>query len=84
MPRAWGLVWLAQAHRPVPVETPAGWRTRWADEAARHGQDPLPTTMLDPVGVGSREAPGVVERNLAAAHTSLANALTALAESRRA
>ena len=84
VPRAWGLVWLAQAHRPVPVATPAGWRTRWADEAARHGQDPMPTSMLDPVGSGSHEAPGVIERNLAAARTSLAQALASMAGSRRA
>ncbi len=35
VPRAWSLVWLAQAHRDVPAETPAEWRSRWAGDAAR-------------------------------------------------
>ena len=30
VPRSWALVWLAQAHRPVPAETPPEWRARWA------------------------------------------------------
>jgi hypothetical protein len=78
VPRAWGLVWLAQAHRDVPAATPAEWRTRWAAEAARHGQGPLPDTMLDPPDVVSVEPHQVADRNLAAARTALAYALRAL------
>ncbi len=48
VPRSWSLVWLAGAHREVPVETPGSWRDRWSAEAARHGQAPLPTTFDDP------------------------------------
>jgi len=48
VPRAWSLVWLAGAHLEVPAETPAAWRERWATEAARHGQTPLPITFGDP------------------------------------
>ncbi len=33
VPRSWALVWLAQAHREAPAETPADWRERWADVA---------------------------------------------------
>ena len=48
VPRAWALTWLAGAHREVPSTTPAAWRERWADEAARYGQTPLPSTFDDP------------------------------------
>jgi len=78
VPRAWGLVWLAQAHRDVPAATPAKWRTRWAAEAARHGQGPLPDTMLDPPDDVSVEPHQVVDRNLAAARAALTYALRAL------
>ncbi len=47
VPRAWSLVWLAGVHRDVPDATPRGWRERWATEAARHGQTPLPETFVD-------------------------------------
>ncbi len=52
VPRAWGLTWLAGAHRDVPVSTPDAWRDRWAAEAARYGQAPLPTTFVDPPNAG--------------------------------
>jgi acetoin utilization protein AcuC len=48
VPRTWALVWLAAAHRELPRETPPAWRDRWAAEAARFGQTPLPTTFDDP------------------------------------
>ena len=48
VPRSWSLVWLAAAHREVPEETPPAWRERWADEARRYGQAPLPLTFDDP------------------------------------
>ncbi len=47
VPRAWALTWLAGAHREVPSSTPPAWRERWADEAARYGQAPLPETFDD-------------------------------------
>ncbi len=58
VPRAWALTWLAGAHREVPTATPAAWRERWADEAARFGQAPLPTTFDDEPGVGRDGDPG--------------------------
>ena len=52
VPRAWSLVWLAGAHRPVPDATPAAWRERWEGEAARFGQAPLPLTFEDAPNAG--------------------------------
>ncbi len=52
VPRTWSLVWLAGAHRDVPAATSADWRTRWATEAARYGQTPLPATFDDPPNAG--------------------------------
>jgi len=52
VPRTWSLVWLAGAHRDAPDHTPMAWRERWAAEAARHGQGPLPATFLDPPNAG--------------------------------
>jgi acetoin utilization protein AcuC len=78
VPRAWALVWLAQAHRDVPVHTPAGWRARWAAEAAEHGQAPLPETMLDAPGYGHAEPNGVADRNLAVARAAVDFALRAI------
>ncbi len=78
VPRAWGLVWLAQAHRDVPPETPAEWRSRWAAEAARHHQGPPPDTMLDPPDLVPVEPREVAEHNLTAARTALRRALGAL------
>lgn len=48
VPRSWSLVWLAAAHREVPPETPEAWRERWAAEAERYGQAPLPARFDDP------------------------------------
>ncbi len=52
VPRAWSLVWLAGAHQEVPMETPAAWRMRWAAEAGRYGQAPLPITFDDQPNAG--------------------------------
>jgi acetoin utilization protein AcuC len=71
VPRSWALVWLAQAHRQPPVETPAAWRERWAEEAARFGQAPLPTLLLDPAGTAQPESSEVTERNLQSARRAL-------------
>ena len=52
VPRAWALTWLAAAHRDVPERLPAGWRSRWADEAARFGDRSLPETFDDAPNAG--------------------------------
>ncbi|HET7169073.1 MAG TPA: acetoin utilization protein AcuC [Candidatus Limnocylindrales bacterium] len=52
VPRTWALTWLAGAHREVPSSTPAAWRDRWATEAARYGQAPLPATFDDEPNAG--------------------------------
>lgn len=52
VPRAWSLVWLAGAHRPVPDGTAAAWRDRWEGEAERYGQAPLPLTFDDATNAG--------------------------------
>ena len=52
VPRTWSLVWLAGAHLEVPDATPEGWRARWAEEAARYGQAPLPAAFSDPPNAG--------------------------------
>ena len=78
VPRSWALVWLAQAHRDVPTETPAPWRERWTEEATRYGQAPLPLTFLDPAGLVGAEPEGMTERNSATAARSVAQALELL------
>jgi acetoin utilization protein AcuC len=52
VPRAWSLVWLAGSHREVPLSTAPAWRERWATEAARFGQAPLPAAFDDPPNAG--------------------------------
>jgi acetoin utilization protein AcuC len=52
VPRSWSLVWLAGAHRDTPDATPEAWRERWAAEAARYDQSPLPATFDDPPNAG--------------------------------
>jgi acetoin utilization protein AcuC len=52
VPRTWSLVWLAGAHREVPVATPVEWRDRWASDGARYGQAPLPATFEDAPNAG--------------------------------
>jgi acetoin utilization protein AcuC len=52
VPRAWSLVWLAGAHLPIPATTPLAWRERWAVEASRFGQAPLPSAFIDEPNAG--------------------------------
>jgi acetoin utilization protein AcuC len=52
VPRTWSLVWLAGAHREPPSETPPEWRDRWATEASRYEQAPLPVTFDDRPNAG--------------------------------
>jgi acetoin utilization protein AcuC len=47
VPRTWALTWLAGAHREWPDRIPEPWRDRWAEEAERYGQAPLPTRFDD-------------------------------------
>jgi acetoin utilization protein AcuC len=54
VPRAWSLVWLAASHLPPPRAVPAAWRDRWAAEAERYGQAPLPERLLDGPNAGLR------------------------------
>ncbi len=84
VPRAWALVWLAQAHRDVPTETPADWRERWAEEAARHLQGPPPRPMLDPPDLAGPEPYRLAERNHATAEIALEHALRALEQTHTA
>jgi acetoin utilization protein AcuC len=78
VPRAWALVWLAQAHRAVPTETPAGWRERWAVDAARHRAGPPPAEMLDPDRLAVRETPAVAAANRSTASRALEHTLRIL------
>lgn len=52
VPRAWAHVWLAASHRQAPAATPPEWRARWAADAERHGQAPMPETFDDPPHAG--------------------------------
>lgn len=78
VPRNWGLIWLAQAHREAPVETPLAWRERWAPEASRHGSGPPSETMLDASGTGRPEMRETATSNLATAERALAHTLHVL------
>ena len=80
VPRAWGLVWLAQAHRDVPSEMPRAWRSRWEAEAATHRQGPPPDSWLDPPRPAPGEPPDIAKRNLEVARAALAGALLARTE----
>jgi acetoin utilization protein AcuC len=55
VPRTWALTWLAGAHREVPAMTPPAWRDRWASEAERYGQAPLPDRFDDEPNAGLRD-----------------------------
>jgi acetoin utilization protein AcuC len=52
VPRSWSLVWLAGAHRDSPERTPVEWRERWAAEAQRFDQAPLPEAFVDEPNAG--------------------------------
>ena len=76
VPRTWALTWLAGAHREAPSSTPAAWRERWADEAARYGQAPLPERFDDEANAGvpydlDQEASEQRAVGLAAVHRSV-------------
>jgi acetoin utilization protein AcuC len=76
VPRTWALTWLAGAHRQVPVSIPEGWRQRWAEEAARYGQAPLPERFDDEPNAGlpydaTQQASEQRAKVLAAIHRSV-------------
>ena len=76
VPRTWALTWLAGAHREVPSATPEAWRHRWADEATRYGQAPLPERFDDEPNAGlpydlTQEASEQRATGLAAIHRSV-------------
>ena len=75
VPRAWALVWLAQAHREPPEETPASWRERWTAEGEAFGQAPLPSALIDPAGTVAAESDERVERTLQRAQAALERSL---------
>jgi acetoin utilization protein AcuC len=52
VPRAWALTWLAGAHREVPDETPAAWRSRWEAAAGAFGTPGMPSSFLDAPNAG--------------------------------
>ncbi|MEW5991138.1 MAG: GNAT family N-acetyltransferase [Chloroflexota bacterium] len=54
VPRAWAHVWLAASHLEAPGAVPAAWRDRWAAEAERFGQAPLPEWLDDEPNAGLR------------------------------
>jgi len=75
VPRAWAIIWLAQAHRDVPAETPADWRERWAAEASAFGQAPPPADFIDPSGLVSPDPEDMVVRHLELAERSMEQSL---------
>jgi acetoin utilization protein AcuC len=48
VPRSWAIVWSAQAHIEPDDMLPQTWRSRWAADADRAGQSPIPERLLDP------------------------------------
>jgi acetoin utilization protein AcuC len=63
VPRSWAIVWLTQAHRPTDIETPVDWRDRWAPDAERWHQAPMPETLLDPPDLAMPESPSIAAAN---------------------
>jgi acetoin utilization protein AcuC len=82
VPRSWSLVWLAGAHRDAPSETPAAWRERWADEARRYGQAPLPLTFDDPPTAPDAASARSIEGTIEAVRSAVLPRLEALDRAR--
>ena len=75
VPRSWALVWLAQAHREVPAQTPTDWRERWAEAADAFGQGPPPVDLVDPPRIVAPDPDVIVTRQLKRARESLLQSL---------
>jgi acetoin utilization protein AcuC len=87
VPRAWALTWLAGAHREIPAGLPELWRTRWAGDAARWDDSPLPEGFEDEPGLAADRStsPAAAERakeTVSLVRTVLVPALLSVAESR--
>ena len=86
VPRAWALTWLAAAHREAPLLLPEDWRARWAGDAARWGDSPLPVGFEDDAGLAGRSGRSVPllprrdERTVLLVRTVLVPALLRVAE----
>jgi acetoin utilization protein AcuC len=52
VPRTWAQVWLAQSHAAAPGELSPAWRARWAEDAERYGQSPIPASFDDEPNAG--------------------------------
>ena len=57
VPRTWAHVWLAQTHAAALGGLSPAWRDRWAAEAARYGQAPIPTSLDDEPNAGLPRGP---------------------------
>lgn len=79
VPRSWAIIWLAQAHRDAPLETPQEWRERWAGAAEAFGQAPPPLEFIDATGTVAPDPDVIVDRNRSRAERSLDQALKLLA-----
>jgi acetoin utilization protein AcuC len=62
VPRSWAIVWSAQAHIEPEGLLPQPWRSRWAEDADRARQAPIPERLLDPENM-VREDPGLSRVN---------------------
>jgi acetoin utilization protein AcuC len=75
VPRSWALVWLTQAHREVPAETPEAWRERWSEAAEVFEQGPMPVDLVDPPRTVAPDPDVIVARQLKRARESLLQSL---------
>ena len=70
VPRMWTLVWLAALHAEASLPTPQAWRGRWAEEAERYGQAPLPEWLDDEPNAGLRLDSGEEDADRRAGETA--------------
>ena len=87
VPRAWALTWLAGAHREAPARLPSEWRARWAGDAARWDETPLPAGFDDLPSLASERSlsPAAAVRakeTVSLVRTVLVPALLGVAEER--
>jgi acetoin utilization protein AcuC len=82
VPRSWSLVWLAQAHGEPPDRLPDDWQGRWAAEAARFHQAPLPELLLDETDLAAPESPDATAANARTSERAVSRALELLEDDR--